>query len=367
MRSHILHVLLVFATISCNSNQTNQDSSNRTGSLIENDSIQPIDSFLPKESVQLNWNLTANSPLKSGNTVHSTLNQYLWAEILKATNLSLPQTTAIKELSQDFSFINTLDTSQAIISFGSPEKAFDDILHQFKRKYRQTPSNLYFSGVSFVGYAYQKINAPFELAFEKGNMQFKKTEVKCISYDPIKFSDSENSIMNNQIQLLYYNPKSGEAIVKLVPNKGSYELYFSMIAKPKNFSEGYKKTKELIEIGNKEIKENHLKYHLNYGDLVQIPFIQFRQEHSFDELLNIQFNSKMNPIGYYQGTIFFKLDEKGFEIEEEFGATDSAAMEAVPKQIIFNKPFYTFVKLKNAKAPSMNLWIENTDLLVPSK
>lgn len=351
-------ILLFAAVIVCCTRKTNNSPTSKPNEVSKETHL---------DSKQLNWGLTVSDSLKSGNTFHSTLHQYLWDLIMNNSDLPMPSSSALIALKNDHWFMNSLDTNRCILVFGKPDHARQEIARQFKKKFNINNPSLPNFGETFLGYAYQKINAPFEVHFAKQKMKFNNQLVGCLEFNPRSHSDGDISVLEEEMKILYYDKKSGEAVVKLTPGSGDVELFFVLIAKPVTFKEGFEKTQQLIEKGLDITSKNTLAFHINYGDNVQIPFINLNQSHEYKEFEGIRFCSKYAPIETFIQSVDFKLDEKGFQFEEEISVTDSAAGEVEPKVILFNRPFYAFVKEKNAKKPCINLWIENTDLLVPTK
>jgi len=55
----------------------------------------------------------------------------------------------------------------------------------------------------------------------------------------------------------------------------------------------------------------------------------------------------------------FKLDEKGAMVK----STSMMAAAAIPKQLIYDRPFLIYLKDKNAKWPYFVMWVDNPELM----
>jgi hypothetical protein len=57
--------------------------------------------------------------------------------------------------------------------------------------------------------------------------------------------------------------------------------------------------------------------------------------------------------------IMFKLNEKGAMVK----STSNMIAAAIPKQLIFNRPFLIYLKKKNGKWPYFAMWVDNAELM----
>jgi hypothetical protein len=79
--------------------------------------------------------------------------------------------------------------------------------------------------------------------------------------------------------------------------------------------------------------------------------------------LGLEFSSKYGTIEEFDQAIKFNFDEKGVVMEAEISICDSAGGEIKPKLLLFNRPFYLYIKEEKASNPYFNLWIENSGIL----
>lgn len=122
---------------------------------------------------------------------------------------------------------------------------------------------------------------------------------------------------------------------------------------------------DMISTVEKRIDE-HEKESFLENDVLEIPVISFSLEHSYDELckkaiLNKHFTNYEILIALQ--TIEFKLDNKGAYLKSQakIGGFVSLVTSLHPKKLIFDKPFFLYMKQKNSTKPYLAMWVNDPE------
>jgi len=143
-------------------------------------------------------------------------------------------------------------------------------------------------------------------------------------------------------------------VIRLNEKAGEDEIILAKI-KPEDTLQ---KTVEAVN----ELIKNRKPEALSTIDVLNIPKFLFDIEHTFGPLLGKLLQNKGVtgfPIARATQTIMFKLDEKGAMVK----STSNMVAAAIPKQLIFDRPFLIYLKEKNAKWPYFAMWVANSELM----
>jgi hypothetical protein len=97
-------------------------------------------------------------------------------------------------------------------------------------------------------------------------------------------------------------------------------------------------------------------------DRLSIPKFFFDIEHSYEPLLGKRLQNKGVtgfPIEKATQRILFKLNEKGATLK----STNEFVAAAIPKQLVFDRPFLIYLKEKKGKWPYFAMWVANPELM----
>jgi hypothetical protein len=302
------------------------------------------------------------SDLQDQNTVHCSNVEYLWNEVKKITDQKIESNQVIKELNESKTWKNTLKLDKLILALGSPDKVYEEILKQYKEKYNIDKKDLTKKGTTFWGYSFKFINYKYAEPFIPLRFNFGKDRVNGFGFDGYPGSMDTKRHFSSQYEILYFNFK-GEYIVRLIPAETTDQIVLVMTAKKGNFKELYDYSQNLIEKGDSERKKSKSNYILNDVDELKIPIIRFNTVKQYSELLGLKFSSKYGTIEEFDQIIKFNFDEKGVVMESEVSMTDSLGGKITPKLLLYNRPFYLYIKEEKASYPYFNLWVENSGIL----
>jgi len=195
-----------------------------------------------------------------------------------------------------------------------------------------------------------------------------------ITNAPLLFNDSTIESFgsdgeNNLVEMLYYKNDT-DFVIKLRTKDTSHELILMNTDKTfETLFQAIQVADEKIKFGKKEKKgHDDKRYKLCSEDAVRIPEINFKLKTNYPTLENREvYASGVNwkTIAVNQLTAF-NLDEKGAEVESVAEMRLGAMYDPnnKPKRLIFNKPFFVFVRKVGVANPYFALWVENAELLV---
>lgn len=170
----------------------------------------------------------------------------------------------------------------------------------------------------------------------------------------------------------YYKDDNNAIVSLLLKNPWHEILFFKTESNFRTMSEAIKAFEENIKAGTAEMRtgNNSWKFDLGGDDKLIIPKIKFDIKTDYPTMEGKAVYSKgarFDVIELSQQTAF-ALDEKGVEIESK-GVGEVVFSEPVmdeerkPKKIVFDKPFFIFVKRKESASPYLVLWIANSELM----
>jgi len=170
-----------------------------------------------------------------------------------------------------------------------------------------------------------------------------------------------------------YYKDDNNVVVGLLPKEPSQEiLLFKTETKFHTLREAVRALEENRKEGDAEIGsgKNLWKYDFAAEDRLLIPKIRFDIKTDYptmEEKVIHARGMRLEVMDLTQQTAF-AIDEKGVEVES-VGAAEvvfSAPVqdeERKPKNVIFDKPFFIFVKRKGSTNPYLALWIANAELM----
>lgn len=322
----------------------------------------PPDSLANRNGKNINVVPTMNVPLNEENSVHCSNIEYLWNELMKVSDVRLKSEGLINVLNGSKTWNKTMNINKLILSFGNPDKVYDDVIKQFKEKYNVDNPNLQKKGTTFWGYSYKKLEYKYKEPFDKYPLTFSGTRVNAFGLTSGPNSIYAKQHFHSYFEILYFN-YDGEFIVQLKPENTTDQIILVMTKKRDSFKDMFDKAQSLISMGDEEKKKSYDNYRLNAPDELKIPIIRFNTSKEYKELNGLVFSSKYGSIESFEQFINFNFDEKGVVMESTVQVTDSLGGEIKPKMILFNKPFYLYIKEEKAPYPYFNLWVANTGIL----
>lgn len=216
-----------------------------------------------------------------------------------------------------------------------------------------------------IAYAYLKlaIKFPHPYVIEEGGLSFtdsagKETEVRGFG---VEEDDRGAEDIRGQIEVLFYNDeKEFEYAVDLHKESSPYQLVLARVQPRESLAATYDYIRERDRefIGKRD--RRFVKW-----DWLLVPEIWWRIAHEFTDvenklLLNDGFTDYW--IDAAKQMIYFKLDNEGVELESE--AYTGAKMAGKPRKFLFNRPFFIYLKKRDAETPVFAMWVDNAELLV---
>jgi len=170
-----------------------------------------------------------------------------------------------------------------------------------------------------------------------------------------------------------YYKDDHNAVVGLLPENPAHEILLLITeAKVHTMREAIRVLEEYINAGDNEMQsgKNRWKFDFAGDDKLLIPKIRFDIKTEYPTMEEKVIHSRGMRLEVMELTqqTAFSLDEKGVEIES-VGAGEVVFSEPVqdedrkPKKIIFDKPFFIFIKRKESVNPYLVLWIVNAELM----
>jgi len=101
---------------------------------------------------------------------------------------------------------------------------------------------------------------------------------------------------------------------------------------------------------------------LDKVDVVKVPEMFWRLDHRFRELIGkvVANANPAMPIVEALQTIEFRLDRSGAMLESQA----TFAISALPRHLVFNRPFLVYMQKRGAEHPFFVMWVDNAELLV---
>lgn len=218
-------------------------------------------------------------------------------------------------------------------------------------------------------YAYFNKTLPFatELQRVEQPILFERQPVAAFG-----MQDFNAEITRNAVILFYQN--DDRFMLQLLPKDQEHEIILVKgLAAAKNLLEAFRNATVLRELGDAEqlLPNQGWRYHFLPADNFAIPEIAFNIATNIHELEGTSFTTadqkRHRFIEVFQRTGFI-LNEKGAVAESEVTfKTDSTgpAPEIIhPKHMIFDKPFYIFLKRKEQSNPYFAIKVDNAELMV---
>ena len=214
------------------------------------------------------------------------------------------------------------------------------------------------------------LSLPFEMALESfpNYLLFDSVQVNAFGLMGNNFEQSQ------AIQILNYQ-NDNSFCLKLLPEGLNHEIIlFKTPTAFGSLDEAFKTIKQLIIVGEqeKQVPAKQWKYTLQDDDETVIPCLAFNIETHFQHLEGQAFqaqNQRYVVEQAWQRTAFL-LNEEGAKIESdsEWAVEMEESMEMEeelprPKRLIFDRPFYIFLKRTDAAYPYFGCWVVNSALM----
>lgn len=211
------------------------------------------------------------------------------------------------------------------------------------------------------------IALPFEDEMHKvsGGMEFAGRKVKAFG---ITYHDE---IALGAVRILYYEDDA-HFVIQLLPRNEKHKLILAYgIDLTGNFQNLFERTQALIDSGDADLNNPARSWRcaFNPEDSLVIPCFQFNIQKTWNELQGQRFKAKdgEHTIVLAEQRTGFVLNEKGARIESEIVLTsDSIGMpdnQRHPKKMIFDQPFFMYVKRTDATHPYFAMKVETAELM----
>ncbi len=170
-----------------------------------------------------------------------------------------------------------------------------------------------------------------------------------------------------QIDILYYrqseernrHPEVQDCAVDLCKYSQPYQVVVAMVP-PQGSLAG---ALEYIRTQMAEFEKRDYYYEgareFHGTDILQVPQMFWRTDHRFRELIGKTAANVGLPILEAMQTIEFRLDRCGAMLESE----SNLRVGAIPKYLIFNRPFLVYMQKRGAEQPFFVMWVDNAELL----
>lgn len=220
----------------------------------------------------------------------------------------------------------------------------------------------------------QEVNLTFVPAYEDlpGGITFDRIDV-----DAFGTSGFQNIAHRNLLDITAYRDND-RFILRLLPMEQEHEIYlFKADSVYSTFQQMYADMREFCrhaELVKHAGGQQSWIYQLTDIDVVRIPKINFDQRHRFRQFLNALFFVKRKEYNISDATqeISFGLNQHGVSMksEAEIIVNDGAYPTEdppLPKQLIFDKPFYIVMKKNDMENPYFALYVKDTTLMEKGK
>ena len=188
------------------------------------------------------------------------------------------------------------------------------------------------------------------------------TPVKAFGVESLSYGKERDEKLSAQVTVLYYKNRDDFAL-SFTSKSPDDEIILAKVSPASTLLETYQK----VSTGHDPAPT-----HLEYGETLRVPKLDFDLTHHFSELEN---RGILNEgwekwfIKDAEQQIMFKLDEKGAILKSRsfLHATMKAEAPAPtrePRQFIFDKPFLIVLKQKKGHLPYFCMWVNNAELLV---
>lgn len=200
-----------------------------------------------------------------------------------------------------------------------------------------------------LAYAYLAKAVQYKTPFAQTVMNFSGKKVKAMS--------ATTPAMRANLALLDYHDNN-DFVLRLRLKEPTEELYLI-----KGHDQApIKEIVSLIKIHGQEIA-------LQNSDHFKAPFLSFLAKNTHPDLLGIRFLNQgfeNNVIGVMTENIQLQMDEIGASVENDAVISMvnmSAPSAQQPKDLIFDRPYWLVMKVKNAATPYLVIHVRNSQLM----
>ena len=360
---HSTKFFLLFASIlfACEGKKV-ETSTTEPGEMEFADSVEVgnTEVTIPSRTVQVVP--TMGSIFPDINTVHCSNVEYLWNRLISNSDKDISNHPLAKIFSRSKSWMNSMDTAKLVLAFGKPSDVYESIIRQYKTKYGIERNDLTPHGDTFWAYTDKVVNGKYAEPFDEQPLLFLGTEVSAFGFNSEPGSSYAKDYFKEQFDILYVG-KDNEFVVRLNPENTTDEIILVMLPKRGTFQEMFDKSKNWIAKGKKAKENDPVSYNLNGEDELIIPVIRFKTQNEYAEASGLEFSSKYGAMEVFEQAISFNFDRKGVVMESNVGMVDSVGAPQKPKMLHFDRPFYLYIKEKNASHPYFNLWVSDAEIL----
>lgn len=214
------------------------------------------------------------------------------------------------------------------------------------------------SRIKAKAFFYKTLPYKFPLSRYNNDLTFGKSKV--VSFG----CKGENPVL----EVVYYTNDNDFAI-RLFPE--DYEHEIILMKTPYGNEINIKDQFNWLDSLNKEVQKSRrrrvFERHIDYSDLIKIPVLEFDIDHNFENVEGTDFslnNNKLIVDTVYQ-RVAFVMDENGAVVESESEMyAEEAVIESKPKRIIFDSPYFIFLKRKDAGYPYFAMFVANDELMI---
>ncbi|MCE1245970.1 MAG: hypothetical protein LWY06_04945 [Firmicutes bacterium] len=206
-------------------------------------------------------------------------------------------------------------------------------------------------------------NFPFSVEYDDihaaRRLSFKGEKVKFFGVPLFQDRAGKMQELKKQTQILKYDEKSGEFIVRMESEPVGQELILASVKPGDTLGKTYDKVMNQI----KSVKPESLEEQ----DTLAIPEIEFSLTTNFDELTGKKILNKANTgitIGGAVQAVSFHLDKTGARLKSNAELLVYANGKSHKyRQLVFSKPFLICMKEKKLKTPYFLMWVDNSGVM----
>jgi hypothetical protein len=225
-------------------------------------------------------------------------------------------------------------------------------------RYTQEPDGI-------LAYSYLTASVPFRHPFRQaqvvfGNSRGETTEVEAFG---VWGYVAQYEDIRRQVEILYCAPgregyRVKECAVDLCKDSQPYQVIVAIVEPRGSLGQ----TLEYIRRGIADFPKSldYERYRqFSRVDCLKVPEMFWKIDHRFQELLGKVVGNVSMPILEAMQTIEFKLDRCGAVLNTEA----RAAVSALPRVFIFDRPFLVYMQKRGAENPFFVMWVDNAELL----
>lgn len=234
------------------------------------------------------------------------------------------------------------------------------INHELEQKFHHTKV---FSGDlnnnDIISYAYLKKELLF---YSKIYQVFYDDRIIFNASDTVDFFGLRcpwgNPKHNRKIVIHDYK-NNNDFILEIKTKDGLDQIFFAKILPDSSLESSYNRIIQRVNLNDTSF--------MVMGEKLKIPYINFSIEKDFEELINKRVLNKGFEnyiLKEAKQVIDFDLNENGISLESEGYKTEIwAIIESLPRQFLFDKPFFIVIKENDKNEPYFCIYIANSNFM----